>query len=311
MTIPLASLVDLLSNPAARQRNDQSTHDELTTHAARLSLPAGLRVQWLGTAGFRFSYAGFDLLIDPYLSRPGLKHVLSRRVLQSRADRIDDAVERADAILVGHTHFDHALDVPALARRHRAHTYGSSSLATLMALHDLADLCTVVKANRVYEVGPFEVTFVPSVHSKLVLGLAVNSGGELTCDHLDHLSGNAYRCGQVWGIHLKVGGVTFYHQGSANLIDDAIIHRNVDVFLAGIAGRGFTRDYTQRILKRLSPRVIVPHHYDDFFHPLQRDAQQLRFSLNVNLGGFVEEAQRVSKDFEIVTLQPLRTLGGQ
>jgi hypothetical protein len=61
----------------------------------------------------------------------------------------------------------------------------------------------------------------------------------------------------VWGIHVEVAGMTFYHQGSANLIDDAIRHSGVDVFLAGIAGRGFTRDYWARILPRLQPRTIV------------------------------------------------------
>jgi hypothetical protein len=63
--------------------------------------------------------------------------------------------------------------------------------------------------------------------------------GELTCDHLDGLTPSAYRWGQVWGIRIDVAGVSFYHQGSANLIDDAIRHRGVDYFLAGVAGREF------------------------------------------------------------------------
>jgi hypothetical protein len=33
------------------------------------------------------------------------------------------------------------------------------------------------------------------------------------------------------------------------------------------------------------------------------------FSLNVNLGGFVEEVARVSSDFEIRALEPLQTVG--
>ena len=38
---------------------------------------------------------------------------------------------------------------------------------------------------------------------------------------IDALSPGAYKCGQVWGIQIDVAGVSFYHQGSANLIDDA------------------------------------------------------------------------------------------
>ena len=31
-------------------------------------------------------------------------------------------------MLVGHTHFDHAVDAPAIARRYGARAYGSASL---------------------------------------------------------------------------------------------------------------------------------------------------------------------------------------
>ena len=120
--------------------------------------------------------------------------------------------------------------------------------------------------------------------------------GELTCEHLDALSPAAYRCGQVWGIHIEVAGMSFYHQGSANLLDDDIRHRGVDVFLAGIAGRSFTRDYWRRILARLEPRTVVASHFDDFFRPLEGP---MGFSLNVNLSAFPEEVAAVSSDFAV------------
>src|SRR5690606_7392345 len=105
-----------------------------------------------------------------------------------------------------------------------------------------------VEAHRTYEVGPFEITFVPSVHSKLVLGRSVPSDGEITCEHVDGLTAQAYRCGQVWGIQIEVAGRTFYHQGSADLIDDELTRREVDVFLCGVAGRQVTERYLPRIL---------------------------------------------------------------
>jgi L-ascorbate metabolism protein UlaG (beta-lactamase superfamily) len=138
---------------------------------------------------------------------------------------------------------------------------------TLMDLHGLADRAVEVEPYRTYELGPFEVSFTPSVHSKLLLGLAVPYDGELTCEHLDSLSPGAYRCGQVWGITIAVAGLRFYHQGSANLLDEAIREREVDVFLAGVAGRSFTADYWKRILPILQPRAVIPTHYDNFFRP--------------------------------------------
>jgi L-ascorbate metabolism protein UlaG (beta-lactamase superfamily) len=163
----------------------------------------------------------------------------------------------------------------------------------------------VVEPYKLYPIGPFEVTFVPSLHSKLILGLKVPYDGELDCDRLDDLNAASYRCGQVYGIHVAVAGVSFYHQGSANLLDDAIRHHDVDYFLAGISGRGFTTDYTGRILRLLSPRVVVPHHYDDFFRALD---QPMRFSFKVNFGGFVEEVAAVSRDFEVRCLDLMQSV---
>jgi L-ascorbate metabolism protein UlaG (beta-lactamase superfamily) len=123
--------------------------------------------------------------------------------------------------------------------------------------------------------------------------------GELTCDHIDELTPQRYRCGQVWGIHIAVAGVRIYHQGSADLIEDEIRDRGVDLLLCGISGRRFTPRYVERVVRALGPACIVPAHYDDFFRPL--DASP-RFSLNVNLTGFADEVHQASRDVVIATL---------
>jgi L-ascorbate metabolism protein UlaG (beta-lactamase superfamily) len=209
-------------------------------------------------------------------------------------------IDRADAVLVGHTHFDHALDVPAIARRWGCKVYGSSSLAHLMSLHGVAEQAVVVEPKRSYEVGPFRFHFVPSVHSKLQLGLGIPYSGELTCDHVDELIPQAYRCGQVWGLAIEVAGMRLYHQGSADLLEDEIVDRGVEVFLCGISGRRFTPHYVERIVRALEPQLIVATHYDDFFRPLDAPAQ---FSFNVNLTAFADEVRAASRDLPVHTLE--------
>jgi L-ascorbate metabolism protein UlaG (beta-lactamase superfamily) len=265
-------------------------------------LPEGLEVEWLGVSGYRLTCEGKTVFIDPYLSRVPLAGLLLRRTAlpdPAALDRFVNAPGEVVGVLVGHTHFDHAVDAPAICRRFGCPAYGSDSLVTLMALHGLADRAVEVEPYATYELGPFEVSFTPSVHSKLLLGLAVPYDGDLTCEHLDGLSPNAYRCGQVWGISIRVGGALLYHQGSANLIDDAVRERDVDVFLAGVAGRSFTRDYWKRILPRLNPRTVVPTHYDNFFRPLGRP---MEFVSNVQLSELPEEIGAVSADIELAAL---------
>jgi L-ascorbate metabolism protein UlaG (beta-lactamase superfamily) len=284
----------------ASQREDGQTLGEL--EARPLQLPDGLEVEWLGVSGYRISAEGKALFVDPYLSRVPVSELRRRRAAlpdPAALDRFVHAPGDVVGVLVGHTHFDHAVDAPAIARRFGCRAYGSDSLVTLMGLHGLAEQTVEVEPYRTYELGPFEVSFTPSVHSKLLLGLAVPYDGDLTCEHLDALSPAACRCGQVWGITIKVAGLSFYHQGSANLIDDAVREQGVDVFLAGVAGRNFTDDYWRRIIPRLDPKVVVPTHYDNFFRPLGRP---LEFVSDVRLSALPEEIGAVSSDLEIAAL---------
>lgn len=304
MTSPARHLVELLQYAATRRRHhrdDEETVAELsvdpTTEA--LGLPPGLELRWLGVAGFALTYEGTTVLIDPYVSRIPLGDMLRRRPIASDPTAVDRWLPRADAVLVGHTHFDHAVDVAPVARRDGATVYGSRSARHLMDLYGMADQAIVVEPHQRYEIGPFEVTFVPSVHSKLFLGRSVPNGGEITCEHAGALTSQAYECGQVWGIHIAVGGVTLYHQGSADLLDDEVRHRGVDVFLCGVAGRQFTPDYLDRMLPRLDPHRIVITHHDDFFVPLG-DPQG--FAFGVDVARFPEQVAKVARDIPILAL---------
>jgi len=300
---PLRHLGELARARATRRSSERADGEALGELEARpLALPAGLEIEWLGVSGYRLTYEGRTLFVDPYLSRvPFRDLVLRRQALPDPAalDRFGGAAGEVVGVLVGHTHFDHAVDAPAIARRFGCSAYGSRSLLNLMALHGLADRTVEVEPHRTYELGPFEVSFAPSLHSKLLLGLAVPYDGELCCDQLDGLSPGAYRCGQVWGISIRVAGMSLYHQGSANLREEEIREREVDVFLAGVAGRSFTRDYWKRILPILQPRAVVPTHYDNFFQPL---GAPLRFVGNVQLAALPEEIGAVSREIEVAAL---------
>jgi L-ascorbate metabolism protein UlaG (beta-lactamase superfamily) len=267
-----------------------------------LALPEGLEIAWLGVSGYRLTYAGVSLFIDPYVSRVPLRALLLRRTALPDAEmvaRYGQAPGAVAGVLVGHTHFDHAVDAPALARMHGTKAYGSASLVQLMALHGMAEQAVEVATHRPYELGPFTVTFIPSRHSKLLFGRKVPMDGPLTCDHLDGLAPGAYRCGAVYGIRIDVAGLTLYHQGSADLVDAELPAQQVDVFLAGVAGRQVTPRYWERVLPKLDPRYVVPTHYDNFFSPLGRPQDMVR---RVDLAGVPDEIRRVSRDAQVVAL---------
>jgi L-ascorbate metabolism protein UlaG (beta-lactamase superfamily) len=285
---------------------DRSVLADLDVTHRDLRLPPGLRIEWLGTAGFRLEMDDTVVLIDPFLSRRSLTDTLLATSVHADIALVEQLVPRADAVLVGHCHFDHAVDVPALARR-GATVYGSSSVRHLLGCHGLADRAVCVEAGATYEVGPFTIRFVPSRHSKLVAGLAVPSGGELTCESLDALSSAAYRCGQVYGIHLEVAGTSIYHLGSADMVEEEYTLGPVDLLLCCIAGRSVTPGFTPRMLSTFAPRTVLPHHLDDFFRPV--DAP-MGLSLNIDVAGFVDDVHQLDPDIELRTLAPFVPHGG-
>ena len=201
-------------------------------------------------------------------------------------------------VLIGHTHWDHAVDAPAIARRFGCPAYGSDSLARLMRLHGLDGV--EVEPGRPYELGPFVVRFIPSRHSKLLFGRKIPFDGPLTCDDL-----HALRAGRVQvrrrvrdpdrrrGDELLPPGQRRPRRCGARATEP------VDVFLAGVTGRQVTPHYWERILPKLDPRVLVPTHYDDFFAPLGRSLKLFR---GVNLDEVPDEVRSVSRDLTVAAL---------
>src|SRR5215211_3016754 len=274
-----------------------------------LDLPAGLDVVWLGVSGYRLTYEGVSLFIDPYVSRVPLRALLLRRRTlpdPTLIERYASAPGDVAGVLVGHTHFDHAVDAPALARRYGTKAYGSASLGHLMRLHGVGDLAVEVVPHQPYELGPFVVRFVPSRHSKLLFGRKVPMDGELTCDHLHGLVPSAYKCGAVYGIRIDVAGISLYHQGSADLNDSEIREGPVDVFLAGVAGRSVTPHYWERILPKLDPRIVVPTHYDNFFSPLGAPQD---YVTRVKRAEVPDEVHQVARDARVAALSRVDARG--
>src|SRR3954453_21414972 len=86
--------------------------------AAPVGLPEGLEIVWVGVSGYRLTYQGVSLFVDPYVSRVPLRSLLLRRPATPDAamlDRYAGAPGEVAGILVGHPHFNHAVVAPPIA----------------------------------------------------------------------------------------------------------------------------------------------------------------------------------------------------
>ena len=270
---------------------------------------AGVSVRWLGTAGFSIEYAGHVLLIDPYVTRTSLARAVASPLVSDR-EAVALHAPRADAIVVGHTHFDHALDVPAIALQTGARVFGSSSAASLcrgagVAASHVIDVQSSLRAGTYEaEIGPFFLRFHPSAHSRLILGKVPLPGDIDDCDAFP-MRLHRYRCGAVFAVEIRVAGRTLFHLGSAELVEQALGSprgREVDLLLLCVAGWTKSERFPERALAALSPRAVLLSHWDDFFRPL---ASPVRALPALKLPQLIDRLSASSRDTKIATLDLL------
>ena len=242
----------------------------------RRDAPDGVRVRWLGTAGFAVEHAGHVILIDPYVTRASLTRCLVAP-LRSDMTAIRKHTPMADAIVVGHTHFDHVLDVPDIAALTGARVLGSRSASALCLARGVPrDRVEVVEPEAGQqpierEVGPFKLRFIPSAH---VLGRVPFAGDIADCSDVP-MRAEAYRCGAVFGVEIKVAGRTLYHLGSAELVDANVDLKHVDLLMLCVAGWTTSRELPERVGHLLAPGAVLLSHWDDFLRPLDEPVRML------------------------------------
>jgi L-ascorbate metabolism protein UlaG (beta-lactamase superfamily) len=264
-------------------------------HAAR---GERARIRWLGTAGHIVEVGGVTLLIDPFLSRPSARQLLA----PLRPDEAAIAARlpaRVDAVLCGHSHFDHLLDAPAIARRTGARLVGSATSCNIARAAGVPEsqLVEIGPDGGSVTIGAAIVRFIPSLHGRVFLH-QVPFPGVVAAPPALPLPAWRYRMGGAFGIHIEAPGVRLYHNGSADLVDAALAGVRADVLLVGLAGRRATRDYLARLCDALAPRLIVPTHHDAFFAPLEGGVRLLP---GIDLDGFVADARAHAPAARVIT----------
>ena len=130
------------------------------------------RITWLGTAAHAIATARTTVLVDPYVSRHGLRQVAGKRL-----EPDDEAIARwipkkVDAILCGHSHYDHLLDAPRIARKTGARLVGSASTCAFGRAEGVPEsqLVEVPPHGARVEIGDVAIRFVPSKHGRIAFG---------------------------------------------------------------------------------------------------------------------------------------------
>jgi L-ascorbate metabolism protein UlaG (beta-lactamase superfamily) len=267
-------------------------------------------VRWTGAAGLEFTHNGQTILIDPYLSRPGKLKVFFRH-LSPDISAIERYLEKLpgnlSAIIIGHTHFDHALDIPEFSRHFEGPLVGSQSLEILMAMHNMPGRVTVSEGNRRIELtDELAVTMIPSVHGLVLFG-RIPYPGEIDPSAQLPLKASQYRHGAVCVPKLEVGGKTFMHNGSANFIESELQGHQCDVLFMCVPGWKNRPGYPDRMLEITKPKIVVPFHFDDFTAPIHTQLKRRTVPF-VDMKGLLHRINQIAPGTEIRVPQPFESM---
>ena len=273
---------------------------------------AAVTVAWMGVSTLLVDDGSAALLTDGFFSRPSLREVGLRRLTPS-PERIDAAlmragIDRLDAVLPVHTHFDHALDSAVVAERTGALLIGGGSAANVARGQGLPEDRIVVATPGVeMTIGSFAVTLIESEHCP-----PDRFPGVIDAPVVPPARASAYRCGEAWStlvLH-RPSGRRLLIQGSAGFLPGALAGQRADVAYLGVGqlgvqSQGYIARYWNETVRAVGARRVVLIHWDDFFRPLTEPLRALPYAgddLDVTMRVLGALAERDGVELHLPTL---------
>ena len=246
---------------------------------------AALTVTWAGVTTLLIDDGSSALMTDGFFSRPALVTVGLRQIAPS-APRIDGSLERLgvdrlEAVLPVHTHFDHAMDSAVVAERTGARIVGGTSAAQVGFGGGLGeDRVVVATPGEPVTLGAYDVTLVEAEHCP-----PDRFPGAITAPVTPPVKTSAYKCGEAWStlVHHRPSDHRLLIIGSAGFVPGALADFRAEAVYLGIGQLGvqperYLVDYWTETVRAVGARRVVLIHWDDFFRPLTAPLRALPYA---------------------------------
>ena len=267
----------------------------LISPAASASAPLGTSLRYLGTAGFVLTGGQQTVVLDPFLSRPGLL-ATGLRPLAVDHDRLRSELPHADAVLVGHAHHDHVLDAPDLCLQTGARFYGGPDACNVARAAGLPERQIVETRGREdHHVGPVRLRALPAAHGRVYFN-RVTLPGSIPAPPPWPPRLRDLRHGLVLNWLVEIEGVRVLHVDSAEFHREELLAlplrngRRAEVACLCAIGRRYRSRYLEEAIDLLRPHTVVACHWDWFFTPWGAPPRLLP---GVDLGGFVRDVRQL------------------
>lgn len=234
-----------------------------------LSAPdGGLSIRYLGVSGYEVSDGATTILLDPAPTRPTPLGLLFSTVAPDEAWGAQQC-PKADFILVNHSHYDHALDVPSIAKRTGAKVLGSPSTLNLARSRGIPEerLQQVRPGDRL-SLGSFTVDVRRARHTKIG-GMSEPMGGVMSPD-AGAMYFWEYKLDDTLAYRLEAGGTSIWFHPTSTFDPGEVGGPPATALIVGVTGEAPTPEKARGLLAEAKPRIVLPTHYDNFFQPMQR-----------------------------------------
>lgn len=246
-----------------------------------------MKVTFFGTTTLLFDDGIDQILFDAHLTRPSLlRYIFSSA--ETDHDLVDEKIRlhkisRLSAIFISHTHHDHVMDMPFIAKRTGAMVYGSSSAMNVARGSDVPEERLVeFEAGKIYEINAFKITVIPSLHSKPTI-LNNDLGETIDAPLRQPARLRDYKEGGSYDFYVEAHGKKYMIRPSFNYIEGQMDGYQADVLFLGVAGLAKADAETERkffheTVDKLNPKLVIPLHWDNFFSPLTKPVRgMIRF----------------------------------
>ena len=231
-------------------------------------------VTWYGVTTLLFDDGETQILVDGFVSRPRFEDLDSLAVPDAaQIERMAaDVFDRVAMVTPVHSHFDHAMDVGAVAVATGATVVGSESTANIArgAGVDEARIAVVEERHR-QRFGEFAVELIRSAHAPLLNG-GPPIPGTIDAPLTPPARIGDWKEGGSYTIVVAHPAGTALIQGSAGYVEGRLADTAADVVYLGIGGLGslgkdHAAAYFEEIVGPTGARCVVPIHWDDFTLP--------------------------------------------
>lgn len=244
--------------------------------------PGSVTVRFTGTSTLVFSDGETKWMVDGWFSRFGALRVLGGEIAPD-VEAIErglarNEVQRLAVVIPVHSHYDHAMDAPEVARRTGALLLGSPSTANIGRGWGLDEEQIRVATDRApHQFGRFTIRLIETRHFEFpnptmrerALGQPL-----IEAPLVPPVAAFDYRVGQPYAIHVEHPLGRFLVQGSAGYLEGGLAGYEADVVFLGVGGLGtqtaaYRDAYWRETVEVTGARRVVPIHFDSLTGPIE------------------------------------------